>query len=498
MKKFVTLIISIVLLLLLVVSLQKLQQKRAGQDVANLAANEAELSSSKIDEIKASGKLRVAVINNSTDYFSYKGRMMGLKYEALNSLCKKLDVQLEVYVQAQLDDVITALNAGKIDLIAQDIAITLDRKRIVDFTIPTMYSDLVLVQRKPEDWHLLSAKELKTEMLQTQLDLAGKEVVVPASSNYSQRLKHLALEIGDSIKVVEDSLLTVEALIAELAKGKINYTVAQRNVAEVNQGYYRNIDIHLPVSFKQKYAWVVAKEHDEWLQYLNSWLSNFLPSAEYRSLYAKYYTRRKSYMSPQNIYTNISGGCLSEYDDLIKAKSEQYLFDWRLIAAIIYTESGFNSEANSWAGAIGLMQIMPEAAETFNVSSYAEPSQNLEAGMRFLTWLNKIYEDEIPNPEERLKFVLASYNVGLGHVRDAQRLAQKYGKIRIVWDGNVDYFIRHKSESKYYLDPVVQYGYCRGEEPYRYVSKVLDAYHHYCNLLPEPSDSIKNSLSAIQ
>ena len=121
--------------------------------------------------------------------------------------------------------------------------------------------------------------------------------------------------------------------------------------------------------------------------------------------------------------------------------SKKYGIDWRLTAAVIYQESKFDTAAVSWAGAYGLMQVMPESADLFRIHDYEEPSKNVEVGVRLLKWLDDNFRKEVPDSLERIKFVLAAYNVGLGHVKDAQRLAAKYNKIPIVWTNNVDYFL---------------------------------------------------------
>ena len=129
------------------------------------------------------------------------------------------------------------------------------------------------------------------------------------------------------------------------------------------------------------------------------------------------------------------------------------------------------------------MQVIPESADRFNIDDFESPEGNIKAGVKLLEWLNSIFEPQIANPAERLKFILASYNAGYGHVKDAQRLAVKYHKNPNIWTGNVDYFMLNKSNKKYYTDNVVKWGYCRGSEPFNYVNKVIDSYHHYCNLI---------------
>jgi membrane-bound lytic murein transglycosylase F len=86
---------------------------------------------------------------------------------------------------------------------------------------------------------------------------------------------------------------------------------------------------------------------------------------------------------------------------------------------------------------------------------------------------------KIPDSIQRIKFALASYNCGYGHVRDAQRLAQKYGKDSLNWDNGVDFFMKNLSKSEYYNDPVVHYGYARGSEPYYYVRDIFERYRNY-------------------
>jgi membrane-bound lytic murein transglycosylase F len=184
-------------------------------------------------------------------------------------------------------------------------------------------------------------------------------------------------------------------------------------------------------------------------------------------------------------FHSISGGKISQYDKMIQELAKEHNWDWRLIASIIYHESRFKADAGSWVGAYGLMQLMPSTAKRLGVENYKDPRQNIKAGILFLNWLNKQFMESIPDSAERMKFVLGSYNIGMGHVQDAQRLAEKYGKDRFVWDDNVAFFLRNKSAEKYYKDPVVRYGYCRGEEAFNYVNRVTGNYDHYLNVIDE-------------
>ena len=100
----------------------------------------------------------------------------------------------------------------------------------------------------------------------------------------------------------------------------------------------------------------------------------------------------------------------------------------------------------------------------------------------FLDWLNNQLKESLPDSTERINFVLAAYNIGLGHVDDARRLAEKYGKNPDIWKNNVEEFLLKKSIEKYYRDSVVQWGYCRGQEAINYVSQVKENFNHYLNV----------------
>jgi membrane-bound lytic murein transglycosylase F len=95
-----------------------------------------------------------------------------------------------------------------------------------------------------------------------------------------------------------------------------------------------------------------------------------------------------------------------------------------------------------------------------------------------MKWLENYWEDKVADEGERIKFVFGSYNVGQGHVMDAIRLTKKFGKNPEKWD-DVAFYLIQKSKSKFYNDPVVYFGYCRGTEPVNYVDDIFIRYEQY-------------------
>ena len=427
----------------------------------------------ELKHVKLRGKLRVITDYNSTNYFIYKGRTMGFQYEMLQALAKHLGVKLELTVNNDLLSSFKALENGEVDVLGMNLAVTKDRMDKFNFTVPHSQSRQVLIQLKDSIQ--------SSSYISSQNQLVGKHIHVSEASSFEERLESLSQELGKEI-LVETEKLEVEQLISKVAKGEIKYTIADENVAMVNQAYYPEIDIKTPVSFPQNLAWALRKGTNHLTQDINMWLIDFQKSREYKRIYRKYFRSSRIEEMLLSEYFTLKSGKISEYDELLKEKSKIVGWDWRLLSALVYQESNFNPKARSWVGAFGLMQLMPETAYRYDVDSLSSARDNVDAGVKYLKYLEGKLDKTLDDKTDRLQFLLASYNVGLGHILDARRLAVKNGKNPDQWKGSVDYYLLNKAKPEFYNDPVVKYGYCRGEEPYLYVTKILDRYAHYKNM----------------
>ena len=172
-------------------------------------------------------------------------------------------------------------------------------------------------------------------------------------------------------------------------------------------------------------------------------------------------------------------GIISAYDDLFRRYSATAGFDWRLLAAQCYQESGFDPEAVSSMGALGLMQLMPSTADALGVPEEKrfDPEQNIAAAARYIKRVSQSFSD-IKDAGERIRFTLAAYNGGVGHVQDAQTLARKADRNPQYWD-DVAPFILLLSEPRYYRDPDVRFGYMRGSETEAYVRLIMERWQQY-------------------
>jgi len=447
-------------------------------------ALDSDTQNSVLRKIRESGKLVALTDYNSTNYFIYRGEPMGYQFELLKLFAEHLNVKLEIVTNNDLNQSFQSLKNEEVDIIAIGLAKTKERMKVIDFTSPMAQTRQVLVQRKPENWRKMKTMdELESYLIRKPMYLAGKTIVIQKNTSFKVRLVNLANEIGDKINIIEDPVKEVEELIAAVASGEIEYTISDEHIALVNQRYFSDIDVATPISFFQNLSWAVNKGEDSLLILANNWISGFNNSLTAGLLYNKYFKNPQTNNYARSKYHTIGGGKISRYDEIVREISLQYGMDWRLVSSIIYQESGFEPDAKSWVGAIGLMQLMPSTAEMFGIDSLSSPKDQIEAGVKFIQWLDKQIPAEIEDVDERTKFILAAYNVGLAHVFDARRLAEKYKHDPNIWTGNVDTFLLQKSNPKYYRDSVVRYGYCRGEESYNFVIEILDRYDHYKNLI---------------
>ncbi len=433
-----------------------------------------------LPEIKQRGYLTALVDNNSYSYFIYKGRPMGFEYELLQNLARYLEVELRLKIGSGIEQGIEQLNNGETDILAYPLTVTLDRTRLVKFIHPLFESHQVLVQRKPDNWMQLTADEINRMLIRKPADLIGKKVYVMHNSSFAQRLLHLSEEIGGEIIIHEDSATaTSESLIRAVAEERIDYTVTDDYLAQVNAAIYPNLDIETVLSLPQQIAWAVRHTSPELLRAINEWLAKIKKEPTFMVIYNRYFkSPRNLQLRVKSDYSSLGGNKISPYDNLIKEGAAQLNWDWRLLAAVIYQESKFNPQSESWAGAVGLMQLMPETAERFGASNPLEPAQNIRAGVKFLKHLDTYWARENVREEDRIKFVLASYNAGLSHIIDARKLTAKYGGDVSSWDA-VEWYLLKKSDPKYYKDPVVMAGYCLCEEPVNYVKEILKLFEEY-------------------
>lgn len=220
--------------------------------------------------------------------------------------------------------------------------------------------------------------------------------------------------------------------------------------------------------------WLVAASQADLSQSIDTWYRPEILEQIKRRPAARHEVRRKA----RPMMLNASTGQICQYDGLMQQHASTIGWDWRLLAAQCYQESAFDPQAVSWAGAQGLMQIMPATAAHLGVSGdIFDPATNIEASVRYLQQLNQTFSD-IPDQSSRIPFILAAYNGGANHVRDAMALTQKNGGNERIWRDVAPYILK-LAQPQYYRDPVVKSGYLRGTETHGYVEDILARWADY-------------------
>ena len=453
-----------------------------------------------LTQIQTLDTLRAVIASNSTSYFLYRGEPMGFEYELLQQFAEDYELVFRPNVVRDRDSLYNSLNRGLGDVAAGRLVPTARDSAQVKFTAPLYKTQPAVVQQTaPFDSskvpmgaeNIIEGHEIPEGIPQQPMDievrpvtkpsdLADTEVYLPGLSGYYDRLIELSDTISGDIEVVElGGEVSPEALIFSVARGLIELTVSQEDVAQLNESYFGNLRVKPRLGPPHQVAWAVRSNAPELQQALDEWLAEEKDSGRYNALYEKYYVDRRGYEERiGDDYLSSETGRLSDYDDLIKQHARQIDWDWRLLASQTYQESKFQPQARSWAGAMGLLQLMPGTARQYGVSDPYDPEDNVGGAVRFIEWLKEYWADKIADEDERLKFILASYNTGHGHVEDARRLTEKHGDDTTKWE-DVAYWLLQKSKRQYYTDPVVKYGFCRGLEPVTYVSRILDRFEHY-------------------
>lgn len=429
------------------------------------APNERELYD--LPQIKDSGELVALTLYSSTSYFLYRGEPMGFQYELCEQFAQSLGLRLRIEVANNPAELVQKLLRKEGDIIAYNLAVTNEWKDSVLYCGEEMITHQVIVQRNGKG------------VLKDVTELIGKEIYVKPGKHLD-RLVHLDKELGGGIlihEIPEDSI-TTEDLIAKVAQGEIDYTICDNDIARLNRTYYPSLNIDLQISFVQRSSWAVRKDEPLLAQAANEWYKANVKSRAYQASTKRYFEISKRVAHGSIL--SIKDGKISHYDKLFKKYAKEIDWDWKLLASLAYTESNFDTAAVSWAGAKGLMQLMPRTARAMGLPAGKElnPEENIKAAVKYIAAMEKSFAF-IKDSTERSSFILAAYNAGIGHVKDAMALAEKYGADPTLWKDNVEKYILLKSHEEYFNDPVCKNGYFRGTETYNFVREIKERHKIY-------------------
>ncbi|MCI5163436.1 MAG: membrane-bound lytic murein transglycosylase MltF [Candidatus Electrothrix sp. AX5] len=412
--------------------------------------------SGTLRDIRQQQKLRVIMTNNANVYYSYRGEYMGFEYDLVRAFSEYLGAELEI-LTPEWDAMFPLLDAGEAHLIAAGLTVTPSREALANFS----------------DGHLEVQQQVivhkSNNTVQGLADLEGKTIHLSAGTSYAERISELQKD-GRALQTILYINMPTEELIRKVADQEIEVTIADSNVALLNQRYYPDMRIAFPIEEPQNVVWAVRTGETELLEQVNTFFELIRENGVYSRIYERYYRDVSifDYVDLKKFHKRLKTR-LPKYKDIIRKEAKKYGFDWRMIVAVLYQESHFNPRARSHTGVRGLMQVTKATAHEMGIRNRLDPAQSIRAGVGYLSKLYARFAD-IKNANERLLFALASYNIGYGHVRDAQKICQRKGWNPRRWAA-MEKALPLLRLKRYYKD--TEYGYARGTEPVRYIRRIL-------------------------
>ena len=463
---------------------QLLNQLNLYLQLEHMLEDSNEVHFDDLDGIRKRKVLRVLLRNNAASYFLYKGELMGFEFEMARAFADHHGLRLDVLVPPSHLEMLQWLKQGRADLAIGFLEPTARRKAMgVVFSQPYHEAHRHVVVHKDDELVGLD-------------DLARRQISVRLTSAYWDSLLEL-IERGHSINLrPADESLETEQLIRMVGRGELDATLADGQILDIELARSTNVRSAFTIGAKRSHAVALRRDSPRLLEAVNAFIRQSVNGELYNVLYRKYFTSRKSIRELARGRVDAEDGRqLSPWDPIIRRYAREYGFDWRLITAQMYQESRFDPDAQSFAGARGLMQLMPRTARSIGIDDLDDPESNIEGGVKYMDWLRDRFDDTLP-VSTRLWMTLASYNAGHGHVRDARRLAEQKG-----WDPNR--WFEHTEKAMLLLArkeyaSKARYGYVDGDEPVRYVRQIRDRFEAYVKLegeaaagsLPSPADSV--------
>lgn len=403
----------------------------------------------------------VTLNSPSTYYINSDNQFAGLEYDLAKEFGRFLetDKEIQFIVANSIEEVVAAVINGEADIAAADLTVTESRKQLINFSAP--YQDI--------QQQVIYNRKKTRNPARSVTGLVNKEMVVPASSSFVERLKQYQKDVP-SLKWVARNNVHSEMLLEDVAKGDIQYTVADSHLVSVLKNYHPYLRVAFPLGKPEKIAWGLSKSSDpQLILSVNAFFTQIKSNGKLRNLIDRYHGNSKR-LKPIDVHTFMarSHTRLPKYRHLFKQAQTLTGLDWRLIAALSYQESHWDTLSTSPTNVRGLMMLTEVTSVRMGVKNRLDPKQSVPAGAKYLKLMLKKFPKRIPNPD-RTFLALAAYNAGFAHVEDARILAQRLGLNPDSWV-DVKKAMLKLRDPKHYAR--AKYGYCRCAQAVIYVESI--------------------------
>jgi len=416
----------------------------------------------KIQERKI---LRVITYQSPGNYFFNNGKMHGFEYGFINKFAESKQLSVDVVLANSHEQMRELLLSGDGDIIAASLPENSLNDENIKMTRAYDYSAPVIIGRDTEN----SLVDIR--------DLEGRRIALAPESPYRDFLQGIQRR-GINFEIIDtDEGVNIEETLYRVSHAMHDLTIlgSHQVRAELTRQY--GLKALFTLSEPVAQTWALRVSDHKLLTAVNDYITKEYRRDTYNTLYSKYLSRPQNIKDESILIAFVDK--LSPYDELLKINAEQHSFDWRLIAAQMYQESQFDPEAVSYAGAEGLMQIMPATANELGIEDLHDPKSNIAAGVKYMKILRDQFEQELPL-EDKTWFTLASYNAGFTRVKSARALADKMGLDSDRWFGNVEKAML--ALSKPYTREGEVRRLCHCGQAVIYVRAIRSLYHNYVRL----------------
>ena len=372
-------------------------------------------TSSTLQQVKDSKQLVVVTRNSATTYYEGNDGPAGLEYELLKRFADSLDVELNLIVSGNLHEVIPLVARREVHFAAAGLTVTKERKKLVRFTEP--YQEIIqqLVYRSGDE----KPRSIK--------DVSNKNFAVLAGSSHSELLtglkrKHNGISWDETVDSDEEDMLD------RVWRRELDLTIADSNTLTLNQRIYPELRVAFDLTEPESLAWAFPKSDDNSLyQAANAFIKNLKESGELDELLELYYGHLDNFDYVETKwFTQHRQERLPKYEQYFIQAGARHGVDWQLLAAIGYQESHWRAKAKSPTGVRGIMMLTLPTAQQLGVESRLDPMQSIWGGAKYFSQLRSALEKTVQEPDLTW-LTLAAYNIGLGHLRDAQILTEERG-----------------------------------------------------------------------
>jgi membrane-bound lytic murein transglycosylase F len=417
---------------------------------------------SLLKKIKKQKVLNVLFLNSPTTYYIGAEGPQGFEYDLLSEYAAHLGVDMNITEAHTIKEALSLSKNPNIHITSAAIVKTAQREKSLNFG-PSYFEiqEQMICNRGMQIQHTFP-KDVE--------ELSGLSIMIEEGSSYAETVDALQ-EDGFEINATRTAEFSTIELLEKVANHEIDCTIAASNIYALNLRYFPEVAMAFTISKREQLAWVLPPDTEELEADMYAWLNDFNQQGKMTQLKDHHYSYVLffDYYNTKMFYKRIQSR-LPKYKKLFQEAATRFGIPWTLLAAISYQESHWNARAKSYTGVRGLMMLTRNTARLLGVENRLDPKQSIVGGTRHIKQMLKFVRPEVVG-ENRLKFALAAYNVGLGHIRDAQTLAKEIGLNPNVWS-DLKQVLPLLSQKKYYQK--LQYGYARGSEPVKYVESIYN------------------------